>query len=117
MRPKPDFRKPVRFAPMTRSRAPLEAAAGKLIAAIQKEWDLELGEPWAATSIDVMNAAHSLLQAASKFGSVETVVGSGSIVTFLGEQWAQAHPRVSPFIEALERARRATDGKATGPDH
>jgi len=35
--PKPDLRKPVRSAPMTRSRTPLEAAAGKLIAAIQKE--------------------------------------------------------------------------------
>jgi len=83
----------------------LEAAAGKLIAAIQKEWDMELGEPEAATSYDVMSAAHSLLQAASKFGSIEGVIGSGSVETFLGERWVRAHPRVSPFIEVLEGAR------------
>lgn len=66
---------------------------------------MELGEPEAATSFDVMNAAHDLLQAASKFGSIETVVGMSSIAAFLGERWVQAHPRVSPFIDVLERAR------------
>lgn len=39
---------------MTRSRTPLEAAAGKLIAAIQKEWGLEAGESTSAASENVM---------------------------------------------------------------
>ena len=90
---------------MTRSRTPLEAAAGKLIAAIQKEWGVEAGEPRSAESENVMHAAHDLLQAASKFGSIVSVIGSGSVSTFLGAQWVQAHPRVLPYIAALEDAR------------
>jgi len=35
---------------MTRSRTPLEVAAGRLIAAIQKEWGIEAGEPESAAS-------------------------------------------------------------------
>lgn len=90
---------------MARSRTPLEAAAGRLIAAIQKEWGIAAGEPWAAESESVMHAAHELLQAAGRFGSIAGVVGSGSISMFLGEQWVQAHPRVLPYIAALEDAR------------
>lgn len=89
---------------MTRSRTPLEAAAGKLIAAIQKEWDAEIGEPESAVSEKVMHEAHALLQAASKFGSNTNVIGSGSVSTYLGEEWVQAHPQVLPYIEALEDA-------------
>jgi len=102
--PEPDLHQQVRFALMTRSPTPLEAAAGKLIAAIQKEWGIEAGEPESAASENVMHAAHDLLQAASKFGSIVSVTGSGSVSTFLGEQWVQAHPQVLPYIAALESA-------------
>lgn len=104
MRPGPDLRKQVRFALMTRSRTALEAAAGKLIAAIQKEWDIEAGEPGAVASENVMHAAHDLLLAASKFGSIASAIGSGSVSAFLGAQWVEAHPRVLPYIAALEGA-------------
>lgn len=83
--PKSDLPKPVRFAPMTRSGTPLEAAAGKLIAAIQKEWDAEIGETESGVSEKVMHEAHALLQAASKFGSITNVIGSGSVSTYPGE--------------------------------
>lgn len=89
---------------MTRLRTPLETAAGKLITAIQKEWGIEAGEPQAAASENAMHAAHDLLQAASKFGSIVSVTGSGSVVGVLGEQWVQAHPQVLPYIVALESA-------------
>jgi hypothetical protein len=89
---------------MTRSRTPLQAAAGKLIAAIQKEWGMEAGEPSSAESENVMHTAHALLQAASKFGSIVSVVGSGNVSTFLGERWVEAHPRILPYITALEDA-------------
>ncbi|KWT97695.1 MULTISPECIES: hypothetical protein [unclassified Variovorax] len=89
---------------MTRSRTPLEVAAGKLIAAIQKEWDIEAGEPESAAGEHAMHATHELLQAASKFGSIVSVIGSGSVSAFLGEQWVQAHPKVLPYIAALEGA-------------
>ncbi|MFE1572907.1 hypothetical protein ACFIQG_13940 [Comamonas odontotermitis] len=88
---------------MTRSRTGLEAAAGKLITAIQKEWHIEAGEPGAVASENVMHSAHLLL-AASKSGSIASVIGSGSISTFLGAQWVEAHPRVLPYIAALEGA-------------
>ncbi|MNR27791.1 hypothetical protein D3C85_1450780 [compost metagenome] len=103
-RPQPDIHKQVRLASMTRSRTPLETAAGKLIAAIQKEWGIEAGGPEAAASEEAMHAAHGLLQAASKFGAIESVIGSSSVATYLGEQWVQAHPQVLPYIEALEGA-------------
>ncbi|MEZ2298002.1 hypothetical protein AB6807_28440 [Variovorax sp. RCC_210] len=51
-----------------------------------------------------MHAAHDLLQAASKFGSIVSVTGSGSVAAVLGEQWVQAHPQVLPYIVALEGA-------------
>ena len=89
---------------MARPRTPLEAAAGKLIAAIQKEWSKEAGDAQSARSEAVMHAAHELLQAASKFDSIVSVVGSGSVSTFLGEEWVQAHPAVQPYVAVLEPA-------------
>ncbi|WCM92342.1 hypothetical protein M5C99_18580 [Acidovorax sp. NCPPB 2350] len=89
---------------MARSRKSIEIAAGKLIAAIQKEWHSEAGEPESADSERVMHAAHELLLAAHEFASIETVVGSGSVSAFLGEQWVQAYPLVVPYIAALEDA-------------
>lgn len=89
---------------MPRHRTPLEAAAGKLIVAIQKEWGSEAGQPWAARSEAVMHSAHALLQAASKDGSIENVIGPGSVMTFLGWEWVDAHPAVLPYIADLEAA-------------
>ncbi|MBV7462564.1 MULTISPECIES: hypothetical protein [unclassified Acidovorax] len=88
---------------MTNSQTELEAAAGKLISAIQKEWHSEAGQPESAASEAVMHSAHDLLQA-SKSGSLATVVGSGSVSSYLGNQWVQEHPRVVPYIVALEAA-------------
>lgn len=87
---------------MTRSRTPLETAAGKLVAAIQKEWGAEAGESTSVASENVMYAAGDLLTAASKFGSIMSVTGSRSVSTYLGEEWVQAHPRVLPYVAALE---------------
>jgi len=86
---------------MPRTRTPLEVAAGKLISAIQREWGAEAGDPASVASEQVMHASHELLQAA-KVGSIESVIGSGSVSEFLGKQWVNAHPNVCPYIEALE---------------
>ena len=48
-----------------------------------------------------MHSSHSLLQSA-KMGSLANVVGDGSVSEFLGNQWVHAHPRVWPYIQALE---------------
>lgn len=85
---------------MPRSRTDVEKAAGKLILSIQKEWMLELGEPAAALSEQVMNCAHDLLQAASA-GQVAQKLQQQSIEEFLGLEWVRSHPAVQPFINAL----------------
>lgn len=91
---------------MPRNRTPLEAAAGKLIAAIQKEWHAEAGEPEAPASEEVMHNSHSLLQAAGREGSIASVIGAGTVAQFLGTQWVQTHPNVWPYIQALEALER-----------
>lgn len=86
---------------MPRNRTPLEAAAGKLISAIQREWSAEAGEPSSEISENVMHRSHALLQAA-KQGSISSVVGAGTVSDFLGKHWVRAHPRVWPHIHVLE---------------
>jgi hypothetical protein len=93
---------------MPKERSPLEVAAGKLIAAIQKEWTEELGEVSAAESEQVMHASHELLKAARE-GSLKSVLGSQSIADFLGRDWVSNHPRVQPFIAALQASDNARD--------
>ena len=88
---------------MTNSRTALEAAAGKLISAIQKQWHSEVGEPESAASEAIMRAAHEHLQA-SKSRSLATIIGSGSVSSYPGDQWVQQHPSVVPYIAALQAA-------------
>jgi hypothetical protein len=94
---------------MPRNRTPLEVAAGKLISAIQREWNEEAGEPYAEISENVMHRSHALLQAA-KQGSISTVVGAGTVSDFLGKRWVRAHPKVWAHIQVLEALGLRTDG-------
>ena len=86
---------------MTPQRTAQEAAAGKLISAIQKEWTAELGEPRADQSEQAMNRAHDLLQAA-KTGKVGECLQGQSITQFLGQSWVQQHAAVMPFITSMQ---------------
>ena len=86
---------------MTAQRTAQEAAAGKLISAIQKEWTAELGEPHADQSEQAMNRAHDLLQAA-KAGTVRECLNGQTVAQFLGQNWVMQHARVLPSITALE---------------
>lgn len=87
---------------MPRQRTPLEAAAGQLISAIQKEWTAELGEPCAAGSEHAMNQAHELLQAAVQDRLPQLLQGR-TIAAFLGCHWVAAHPGVLPAIKAMKQ--------------
>ena len=87
---------------MPKSRTELEIAAGKLISAIQKEWGNELGESVAEVTEQVMGLAHSLLQART-YIAMRSLLGSRSIVEYLGEVWVRRHPSVEPYIESLEQ--------------
>lgn len=83
---------------------PLAAAAGKLISAIQKEWGEEAGRPESAVSEEVMHTSHGLLQAAIRDGSIASALGTRTVAEFLGVQWVHEHPKVWPYIQALEAA-------------
>lgn len=61
---------------------------------------LELGEPAAADSEQVMNRAHDLLQAASA-GRPGLGLQQQSIEEFLGREWLRKHPGIQPFINDL----------------
>jgi hypothetical protein len=89
---------------ITSARTPLEAATGKLIAAIQKEWSSELGEP-PKESEQVMYACHDLLQAAKK-NMLDSILGNKTITDFLGTRWVNPHPKVVPYIQDVEEARQ-----------
>jgi hypothetical protein len=88
---------------MPKEKTKTEAAAGRLISAIQKEWNAELGEPGASLSENVMYSAHDLLQARTS-ESIRSVLGSNSVTEFLGKTWVTRHPAVLPAIAALEQA-------------
>jgi hypothetical protein len=97
---------------MPKTRTALEAAAGQLISAIQREWSDEAGKPEAVLSEQVLHASHDLLQAA-KTGSIVTVIGSASIADFLGRQWVESHSRVWPHIQALVDHSETIQGRTT----
>ena len=90
---------------MTNRRKPLDAAAGKLISAIQKEWGELAGEPGADEAEEVMNRAHELLQA-SVAGSVHKLLAGRCAREFLDPVWVEMHPAVLPFAEAFDAALR-----------
>jgi len=89
---------------MTKKRTDTEAAAGKLILAIQKEWGEELGHPVAAESEEVMGKGHDLLKAA-KANELRKVLDGRTVSEYLGPSWVERHPSVTPAIEALEAAK------------
>ncbi len=90
---------------MPKERTEIQRAAGKLIAAIQKEWGAELGGSSAEISEHVMGLAHNLLQAPDGPSIIKLLQGR-SITDFLGELWVRRHPSVNPFVERLEKSLR-----------
>lgn len=78
---------------MPKQRSELEAAAGQLILAIQKEWNREMGEGSVPESEAVMHKSHRILQAA-KANEIASLLGEQSVAQFLGESWVGLHPRV-----------------------
>lgn len=91
---------------MPKQRTVLEASAGKLISAIQREWGADAGESTSDVSEQVMHSAHALLAAAAKSGSLEQVLAGRTINDYLGPLWVRRHPAVVPAIRALELAQR-----------
>lgn len=88
---------------MTKRKTQLEAAAGKLISAIQKEWGEELGNPAVEMSEEAMNKGHDLL-AGAKNNNVHDILRGMSVTQFLGDIWVQKHPSVKQSISNFEVA-------------
>ncbi len=88
---------------MPRKRNPVGIAAGKLILAIQKEWNGGVGEPDAALAQKVMHRARVLLQA-SESSSVPNLLDGRTVVEYLDPAWVEMHPSVKPHIEAFVAA-------------
>jgi len=99
---------------MPRSRTPVEALAGQLILAIQREWQAEIGEDTAQESEAVMNRAHLLLRAASA-NSLTRTLGAQSVEEYLGADWLSTHPAATPAARAFAKsvAQLASLGGAT----
>jgi hypothetical protein len=86
---------------MPKLRTEVEAVAGRLILAIQKEWHNELGEESASESEEIMHTSHYLLQAA-KANTLTSLLGGRTIAQFLGSSWVGRHPRVIPTIKEFQ---------------
>ena len=85
---------------MPRKRNPVGIAAGKLILAIQKEWNEVGGGSDAARAQKVMHRARVLLQA-SESSSVSNLLDGRTVVEYLDPAWVEMHPSVKPHIEAF----------------
>jgi hypothetical protein len=88
---------------MPRKRNPAGIATGKLILAIRKECGEGVGGPDAVLAQQVLDRAHTLLQA-SQISSVSNFLDGRSIVEYLGPVWVEMHPAVGPAIAALVEA-------------
>ncbi len=86
---------------MPKNKTKLEIAAGKLILAIQKEWDKELGDLTAKECEETMYRAHDLLQG-TKTGTVIQILNGRSVADFLGVEWVKRHPKVLVYISNFE---------------
>ena len=86
---------------MPKQRGEISAAAGRLVSAIQKEWNAELGEHTATESEAVMHTSHGLLLAA-KAETLESELAGRTVAQYLGEGWIGRHPSVIPAVRELQ---------------
>jgi hypothetical protein len=91
---------------MPRKRNPVGLAAGKLVLAIQKEWDEVVGEPDADLARQVMHRAQVLLQAAQN-SVVSNLLDGRSVEEYLDSVWVEKHPAVKPSVAAFVSALNA----------
>ncbi len=88
---------------MTKNRTPLESAIGKLIVALQGEWNRHAGEGEIWTESEaVMYRGHDLLQHA-KAGGLGEFLNGATIEEFLGHAWVTRHPQIRHFIREIEK--------------
>jgi hypothetical protein len=86
---------------MPKQRSELEAAAGQLILAVQKEWESDFFEGSGPENESVMGTCHELLQAA-KANSIASLLAGRSVAQYLGESWVGRHPRVIPAVKQVQ---------------
>lgn len=72
----------------------------KLIAAIRRQWQEELGEPEAPVTEAVMNRAHTLLTAIDK-STLATVLAGNTVEAYLGFDWIENNPWSRPHVARI----------------
>lgn len=93
---------------MPKQKTEIEAAVGRLISVIQKEWTSELGEESAHESEEVMHMSHDLLKAA-KTCTITSLLNGRTIAQFLGPSWVGRYPRVIPAIREFQLLIKTAD--------
>lgn len=86
---------------MPKHRSELEAAAGQLILAVQKEWENDFFAGAGPENEAVVGTCHELLQAA-KASALDTLLAGRSVAQHLGESWVARHPSVIPAVKELQ---------------
>lgn len=87
---------------MARQKSSLELAAGKLISAVQKEWNRHAGEgDIERQSEEVVYKAHDLLKAKTP-EAIKALLGEKSVAEHLGKDWLSSHPQVMQYVGILE---------------
>jgi hypothetical protein len=89
---------------MTRNRAATGRAAGKLISAIQREWNMEIGEAMPMPPNTPWVSRMASFQAVSQ-GRLEQELNDRAITNHIGAPWIKRHPAVAQAIQALEQTR------------
>jgi len=89
---------------MVKVRTPLEREIGKLIVAVQQEWNRHAGEDgiW-QESEQVMYRSHDLLKQA-KAENLQSFLADRTVSQFLGESWLKRHPQVMRFVRPIEKS-------------
>lgn len=87
---------------MPKVKCAIEIAAGKLISAIQKEWNKEAGEPESEYSEEIMHKSHNLLRAA-KSSEIKMLLNGKTVSEYLDANWVESHTSVIKYITDLEK--------------
>jgi hypothetical protein len=72
----------------------------KLISALQKQWQQELGEPGATLTEAALRGAQSLLSA-SHSGVIAGMLASAPIEHHVGADWVAANPWAQPYLARI----------------
>lgn len=72
----------------------------RLIAAMRRQWQEELGEPEAPATEAAMHRAHKLLTAIDN-GHLATTLADSTVARFIGSEWIENNPWAKPHVARI----------------